>query len=266
MNGAVQPRIDEPLLHRTQEFLRARLQGRTPDTVLAAAWDDFYRVYDGLIRRFVLAQGLRGADVDDCVQEVWVEVVSRLEAYEHDPDRPGLRAWLSTIVRNRATDQIRRRARRPAQSLEELREAGREPGTAEADPAHLFECAWERLLLATLVSELRREVSDTNYRLLCLRLLEGRAVADVAAALGLAPEQAWYRQYRLLKKLQVRLALYTGKPFGGAGDATPGAQGCDAVRISWKESGFFAPGSTSGGASPEEGGTTTPQFRKEKAR
>jgi hypothetical protein len=39
-------------------------------------------------------------------------------------------------------------------------------------------------------------------------------VADVAAELQLSPEQVWYRQYRLLKKLKARMAMFTGEPLG----------------------------------------------------
>jgi len=55
-----------------------------------------------------------------------------------------------------------------------------------------------------------------------MRCLEGREVAEVAAELGLSSEQVWYRQRRLMKKLQARVAVFTGQTLGsedeGAGD------------------------------------------------
>ncbi|HUG93557.1 MAG TPA: hypothetical protein VML55_22140 [Planctomycetaceae bacterium] len=46
----------------------------------------------------------------------------------------------------------------------------------------------------------RRGVSETNVRLLELRLVEGRDVAETAAELGISAEQVWYRQHRMVKK------------------------------------------------------------------
>jgi hypothetical protein len=48
-----------------------------------------------------------------------------------------------------------------------------------------------------------------------MRCLEGRDVPEVAAALGLSSEQVWYRQRRLMKKLQARVAVFTGQTLGG---------------------------------------------------
>lgn len=201
------------LLGWTQEYLRSLLAEGTSDSVLSAAWDEFYRVYDALMRRFAIARGLSGADVDDCLQAVWLQVASSLGEFRHPEQHAGLRSWLYTLVRSKASDMLRSRGRRPADSLDAAREAGHEPADREADPAKSLEQEWERALLETLLEELRQEVSETNWRLLQMRCLEGREVADVARELGLESEQVWYRQRRLLKKLQARAAVFTGREF-----------------------------------------------------
>jgi RNA polymerase sigma factor (sigma-70 family) len=199
------------LLESAQEFLRQQLEHLSPNSLLLAAWDEFYRIYSGVIRRFILAHGLRGADVDDCAQEVWMDVAARLLVFEHPEDRPGLRAWLYTVVRSKASDLMRRRKRRPTDGLDE---ADHEPVANDSDPADLFEREWELALLKTVLEELRDTVSATNLRLLEMRLLEGRSVSEVAMKLGLNAEQVWYRQHRTVRKLQIRLAIYMGEPVG----------------------------------------------------
>jgi len=197
-----------------QEYLRSQLQEGTPDALLTAAWDEFYRVYDLLMRRFAFSRGLSGSDVDDCVQAVWLEVATGFCEFEHAADHSGLRSWIYTLVRSKAGDLLRKRARRPAESLDAARAVGHEPVDREADPTKLMDRQWERALLETLLEELRQEVSETNWNLLRMRCLEGRDVPEVAAALGLSSEQVWYRQRRLMKKLQARVALFTGQTFG----------------------------------------------------
>src|SRR4029079_8156696 len=67
-------RTNVELLGLTQEFLRSEVRRQAPDSLLSTVWDEFYRVYNELLRRFAVARGLRGADVDDCLQEVWFEI------------------------------------------------------------------------------------------------------------------------------------------------------------------------------------------------
>jgi RNA polymerase sigma factor (sigma-70 family) len=207
-----------------QDYLRSVLQRHTPDALLTAAWDEFYRVYDGLMRRFALSRGLVGSDVDDCLQAVWLEVAARFAEFKHAETHAGLRSWLYLLVRSKASDLLRRRLRQPAESLDASRAVGCEPAEPAADPNRLQEQQWERALLETLLEELRQEISDTNWRLLQMRCLEGREVPDVAAELGLTAQQVWYRQSRLMKKLQARVALFTGQPLGGSNEPATGRE------------------------------------------
>jgi RNA polymerase sigma factor (sigma-70 family) len=211
-------RTNIELLERTQEYLRCAFEQLAPDSLLTAAWDEFYRVYNVVLRRFAISRGLRGSDIDDCLQEVWMEVARSLVDFERPLDRPGLRAWLYTVVRNKANGLFRRSARRRERTLEEAQAAGAEPQSPRSDPAALMQEQWERTLLETVREDVRGELSENNARLLQMRLVEQRDVADVAAELQLSPEQVWYRQYRLLKKLKARMAMFTGEPLGGGDD------------------------------------------------
>ena len=209
---------ESKLLERTKEYLRSRLDQRVPDTMLSGAWEEFYRVYNDLIRRFVIASGVRGANVDDCIQDVWTEVATRLVDFEYSPERPGLRAWLYAVVRSKATNLFRRTTRRAAQSLSDAIDAGREPLSTDADPADRYELRWEVALLETFLVDLRNDVSELNFRVLTLRMIEEKSVADVATTLELTAEQVRYRHHRMLKKLRARAAVYTGQQFAASDD------------------------------------------------
>ena len=196
------------LLHNTQAFLKALLEEEVPHSDLVEAWEEFYRVYDGLIRRFMIARGVSGTDVDDCVQEVWMEVVARLTAFNRPPNRPGLRSWLYKLVRAKASDLFRRKCRWSTESLER---AGRERSEPSADPAASFEKEWEHALLESVLAEVQQEVSEINHRVLRMRLVDNRSVNDVASSLGLSPEQVRSRSHRMMKKLRSYRSRFTGK-------------------------------------------------------
>lgn len=55
------------------------------------------------------------ADAEDCLQETYL---AALRAYDGLAHADNLRAWLYTIAQRKATDLIRRRARRPTRELD----------------------------------------------------------------------------------------------------------------------------------------------------
>jgi RNA polymerase sigma factor (sigma-70 family) len=79
------------------------------------------------LHRFLV--GLVGpAEAEDCLQETFM---SALRAYPRLVHGDNLRAWLYTIAHRKATDAIRRSARRPTRTLEGVEPAG----TPAADPS-----------------------------------------------------------------------------------------------------------------------------------
>lgn len=189
-------------LSLVQQYIRISLSRREPDTLLTTAWQDFYRYHAVLIRKLVLSRGLRGTDVDDCVQDVWVEVIQRIPQFVHREERPGLHSWLYTLVRSKAVG-LRQNERR--RGMEDFGETD-EPRAREPDPATSCQNKCERDQLERLVAALQSEVSEKNARLLQMRLVENRKVVEVAAELRIKPQQVWYRQHRLLTKLRARWA------------------------------------------------------------
>jgi RNA polymerase sigma factor (sigma-70 family) len=188
------------------------MEEKAPDSVLVSAWDEFYRIYDNLIRRFAVAQGLSPADIDDCIQEVWGAVVQRLADFQRPADRPGLRAWLYTLVRRKAAAVFRDKYRGHTENIEHARPSSLAAPEERTDPAALLEQKWEQALLESVIHELGQELSGVNYQILQMRLIEDLDVKEVASELSLTSEQVRYRYHRVMRKLRVRLAVFTGEP------------------------------------------------------
>ena len=70
--------------------------------------------HDAELHRF-LAGCVGPTDADDCLQETFM---SALRAYPRIAHADNIRAWLYTIAQRKATDLIRRRARRPTRDLD----------------------------------------------------------------------------------------------------------------------------------------------------
>src|SRR6266853_875659 len=216
------PRQDLPdkvLVGKVKAFLKQRLQRLAPNAVLTHAWDSFYRTYTNMLRRMSAEFHLDAGESEDLVQDVWAQVIVHLPEFEWKEHGSGLRGWLYTLIRNKALNLIRRKVRHPvrlAADVERHEIADRAPG-----PAEQWEARWDRELMHLLLAELEKKVSPVNHRLLILRWIEDRPLAEVAQLLKLSEKQVTYRQQRLFRKLRAARALYRGEPFGAtSGDST----------------------------------------------
>jgi len=214
-----QEKAEKVLVKNACAFLKQRLRRLAPDAVLTHAWDSFYRTYTNILRRMAAEFHLGAEESEDLTQEVWIQVIAHLPEFDWQPHGSGLRGWLYTLVRNKALNVIRRKVRHPvrlAGDMEMHEVADRAPG-----PAHEWELQWDRELMHSLLAELETKVPPLNHRLLVLRWIEGRPVAEVARLLNLSKKQVKYRQQRLFRKLRAAQALYRGEPFGANSVCAP---------------------------------------------
>ena len=202
------------LVTKAKEFLKQRLQRLAPDAVLTHAWDSFYQTYTRVLRRMTAEFHLDAGASEDVIQEVWAQIIVHLSEFDWQGHGSGLRGWLYTLIRNKALNLIRQKVRHPvrlAGGMDMHEAADRAPG-----PAEEWEARWDRELMHVLLADLKEKVSPVNHRLLILRWIEGRPLAEVALILKLSERQVTYRQRRLFRKLRAALALYRGEPFGAS--------------------------------------------------
>ena len=210
---------EKSLVGKVKAFLKKRLQRLAPDAVLTHAWDSFYGTYTNILRRMAGEFHLDAGESEDLVQEVWAQVIVHLPEFAWQGHGSGLRGWLYTLIRNKALNLIRQKVRHPVRLAgdTEMHEVpDRAPG-----PAEEWEVRWDRELMHLLLAELEKKVSPVNHRLLILRWIEDRPLAEVAQLLKLSEKQVTYRQQRLFRKLRAAQALYRGEPFGAASEGSP---------------------------------------------
>jgi RNA polymerase sigma-70 factor (ECF subfamily) len=162
---------------------------------LAEAWGQFYRTYDPLLRRFAHACRVPPADLNDCLQEVWADLVRKLPAFRYDPGRGRFESWLWAFVHGEAADLLRRRARRLTECLDS--QEGASLGGRDADPATDYERQCQQEAVRHVLDRLRNQVPACSYQAFSMRWVEGRTVAEIAAALHLTSEQVWWRLHRV---------------------------------------------------------------------
>ena len=174
----------------------------------AAEWARFVELYTPVIRQFVSArEGVREADADDVVQEIFVRLVNVLRAGIYRPEKGRFRAYLGTMVRRLLIDRHRRAIARGAGeivSADDVELLSETPDAAEVVDMRLREArhaaAVEHVLSRTMLDD-RTVAAYREYA------LEGRPAAEVAARHGItvnALRQIKYRVGRMIAVVEVQ--------------------------------------------------------------
>jgi RNA polymerase sigma-70 factor (ECF subfamily) len=161
------------------------------------AFATLYRELQPRLLRY--ASGIVGQDAEDVTAEAWLQIARDLRRFSGDLD--AFRGWTSRIVRNRALDLARRRARQPAwpMGLEALFEPAEPRGSADA-----AEVATERSSTARAVALIATLPRDQAEAVL-LRVVVGLDAAAAGAVVGKRPGAIRVAAHRGLKTLARRL-------------------------------------------------------------
>jgi RNA polymerase sigma factor (sigma-70 family) len=201
-------------LEDVKSYLRARLARAIPDAMRAweLAWDDFVKTYEGVIRNYARRSRVPDAVIEDFTQDVWMAVSRRLPTFEHHGQRGSLRAWFRTVVRHKAIDLCRRRARLAIVSCEC---DCPEPLDPHPDAEHECEINWAQALVKQCVADMRAECLDPT-ELLSVRIVEqcllaGRKQSDVAREIDLSVGTVSRRYAASKEQLEWKLSALTGE-------------------------------------------------------
>ena len=140
----------------------------------AAAMQEIFESYAGLVRSIARRMRLRSADVEDAVQEIFIEVWRCADRF--DETKGSAKLFIATIARRRLIDRIRKEVRQPqlapAEELDDARWA--EPGTAG-----------ETLAEAERVARVVARLRPVRRRVLSMGLLEGMTHTEISHATGM---------------------------------------------------------------------------------
>ena len=191
--------LSPSLIAQASEYLRCTAAGTQPSVELRDAWDQFYSSCDSLIRKFTRKIAPRRIDHDDCAQEVWTDLLKTLPDFKLDRSRGKFSSWLYTVVRSKATNQLRRQARdRFAGTVSSVRIVA----PASDDPARQLDRQSERQAVRMALATLKGVTSDRSFQVLHMRHMEGRSVLEVAQSLGMKPGQVWVTEHRMKRRLR----------------------------------------------------------------
>lgn len=142
-------------------------------------------------------------EAEDVVHDAFVAVWRKIDRF--DAERGALRAWLMTVVRNRAIDRVR--ARRPKMDLDDADERS----LLRTGPNPTWEAALRRAS-AIDVRTAMAELPDEQRQAVELAFFHGYTYREVAELTGVPPGTASGRLRLALAKLRDALRASPGAP------------------------------------------------------
>lgn len=122
------------------------------------------------------------ADADDITQETFIAAYRRLDTFRGG----SFRAWLLRITVNTCYDELRRRKRRPADSIEDMPGADMDDGPALPSPADLPETMAVRRELARAIQDCINALGPDQRSVLVLCDIDGMNYNEIAESTGAA--------------------------------------------------------------------------------
>lgn len=165
----------------------------------AGAEEDFFRLFEGRVRAFAIANSGDRDLADDLVQEaLWAVIRALRNGQVRQPDQ--LTSFIFGTARNLLNDRLRSRGR------EKLDQLSQQPDIARAD---VEQRRFERHHAAC---QAIRMLEPHERAVLLLTLVDGLGAEEVAARLGITPESVRQRKSRAIRKLSGILAASSQNP------------------------------------------------------
>jgi RNA polymerase sigma-70 factor (ECF subfamily) len=191
---------------------RAPASGSTSRSLLAeakladpAAWERLAKLYAPLVAFWCRRWGVADQDIVDVLQEVFSAVASHLQGFRKERAGDTFRGWLLTIARNKTRDYFRRRGDEPCAAggtEASLRLQQIADPHIESDLTSAGDDAIVDGVLGQALESIRGEFHERTWRAFWGVVVEGRAVADVAADLDMRPGTVRVSKSRVLLRLR----------------------------------------------------------------
>jgi len=176
---------------------RATLIHRVRDAEDSTAWNEFYRLYSGVIYRYARERGLNDTDAMDVVGDCLESLSRRMREFDYDPQRCKFRNFLRTVVSNRVIAIIRKKKLRRADSAELSRLAAEEDS-----PDEVWEKQWNISQLLHCWAQIEKEISPLYAEAFRLCAIEGLPANKVAQRLEITPNHVHQIKVRMTQRLR----------------------------------------------------------------
>ena len=165
-----------------QQTRLSLLQRMNAEQVDELTWQEFFRKYSP----FIIMMGTNMKLTRDEIKELWSKVFLEIDKKgigAYDREKGSFRSWFKRIIRSRAYDLLRKRTSAKEIPTEEIYDDQDNEAAASADDE--CEKVWRKILLYSLIVELKEELDPVDFQVFYMVILQERKPHDVAAVFDL---------------------------------------------------------------------------------
>lgn len=163
------------------------------------AWSRFVQIYTPLVNQWVQTLGIRDADRDDVVQQVFISLLGNISGFRYDSSK-SFRGWLRRVTINKCRDMQRRKKRKVEPEFIDRIEAA-ENGEQE----WLTENEYRSYVMMSAMKVMKTCFSESTWRACWLHVAEQKTAKQVAEELGISENAVYLARGRVLKRLRDEL-------------------------------------------------------------
>lgn len=169
-----------------------------------SAWERLTSLYTPMVEEWCRKAGLRGSDVEDVTQEVFLAVVRNLAGFHRDQAGDTFRGWLYIITKRKLCDHRRSALTGPmgvggSDAQEHLLQ---HPADESSDSEEAGDANEQKLLYRRALELARRDFGDQTWQAFWLVVMEEQAPKEVAVTLETTANAVSLAKARVLSRLR----------------------------------------------------------------
>jgi RNA polymerase sigma factor (sigma-70 family) len=191
---------------QTRVSLLLRLKNQPQDQT---AWQEFARRYEPRLQSWCKHWRLQEADVQDVTQTVLLQLLTKLQSFEYDPEG-SFRAWLKTLAHHAWQDLIVRRQQLQTNVAETQTYDVLATLAARDDFQDRMREAFDLEVMELAMERVQARVAPNTWEAFRLTALDDRPVTDVAAQLHMPLFSVYKAKSNVQKMLQEEVQRLEG--------------------------------------------------------
>ena len=168
----------------------ATLIQRIGDQMDQQSWEEFTGYYSAYVYTLLKKSGIVESDLNDCRQEIFLNIWKAVKSFQYDPHKCKFRSWLAVVVRNYIINYCKRKRL----NCEELNEYSLAVKQSEVE--NLAEVEW-KLHLANLAMEKIKARFGAQALASYESIYDGHTAGDVALKYGIEENTVYVYRKRV---------------------------------------------------------------------
>lgn len=141
------------------------------------------------------------------VQETIIAVAKDIHKFKRDRSLGTFKGWLRNLARWRIVDQLRRRARRPLETIcggdsSHGCELAEIPDPVGSTLDEVWETEWQSNLFESAVERIKRKIKEEHYQIFDLHVVRQWPVGRVAETLGVSASRIYLVKFRVISLIK----------------------------------------------------------------